>query len=125
MEEWRRIKKSDIKALLPEGFQWDVAHVDRVRMWPGGHALISSLLLLDDIGSDSGKSMTEPPGRWISWRIPTFGSCGACAKGNGDSSMMLTSSLTGCRVLSMVMFSTTGDSVEEAGVKCWGVMGNV
>uniref|UniRef100_A0A915L7F0 Uncharacterized protein n=1 Tax=Romanomermis culicivorax TaxID=13658 RepID=A0A915L7F0_ROMCU len=48
----------------------------------------------DDTGSSPRKSMTKPPHGWTSRRMPIFGDRGAVAVGNGNISMMLTSSLT-------------------------------
>uniref|UniRef100_A0A915IX07 Uncharacterized protein n=1 Tax=Romanomermis culicivorax TaxID=13658 RepID=A0A915IX07_ROMCU len=71
------------------------------------------------MGSWPGKSITNPLHGRISRRMPTFGDRGAVAMGNGDSSIMLTSSLTGCMVSSTAMGLTMGHLVAAARDVFW------
>uniref|UniRef100_A0A915JZA7 Uncharacterized protein n=1 Tax=Romanomermis culicivorax TaxID=13658 RepID=A0A915JZA7_ROMCU len=79
----------------------------------------------NDISSSPGKSMTRLLDRWISWRIPIISSRGAFDKGNGESSMMLTSSLTGRRVSMTALFSMMRNSVAAARDEHWVVTDKV
>uniref|UniRef100_A0A915JM76 Uncharacterized protein n=1 Tax=Romanomermis culicivorax TaxID=13658 RepID=A0A915JM76_ROMCU len=78
----------------------------------------SSSLSTDNISSSLGKSMTRPPHRWTSRRMPIFRDCRAVAIGNGDTSMMLTSSLTARNISPKALATLAGDFPAATGC-CW------